>query len=91
MSTASGAVHTGAREEKVISGTTNARAHGWTAWSGVYHYTRARMEDIFLGINLGVLTDSGRIWGYNSTEAISSWWAISEATPGSARTYCGQE
>lgn len=39
--------------QTTINGTTEKRAVGQTTWTGVYHYTRARMEDIFLGINLG--------------------------------------
>lgn len=79
--------HTGKRESKVINGTDNYRAHGWTTWVGMYHYTRARME----GDGSTVLTDSGRIWGLDGTEAISPWLAFNPNTygVGYARTYYG--
>lgn len=79
--------HTGKRENKEINGTDNYRAHGWTTWVGKYHYTRARME----GDGSTVLTDSGRIWGNDGTEAISPWWAFNPNTygVGYARTYYG--
>lgn len=80
------ASHTGEREEKVINGTTNARAHGWTTWVGVYHYTRARMED---GWSDDILTDSGRVWGNDGTEAISPWLAFNPDVWDRARTYYG--
>ncbi|WP_396599853.1 hypothetical protein [Frigoribacterium sp. R86507] len=78
--------HTGQAEEKVVSGTTNKRAKGWTTWVGVYHYTTAQMER-----SGSVATSSGRQWGTNGTQAISPWL---KATPnlgkGSARTYYGR-
>lgn len=85
LSITSTPVHTGQRETQIINGTSNYRAHGWTTWVGEYHYTRARMEE-----GSAVLTDSGRIWGSNGTEAISPWWAfIPPDLDGSARTYYG--
>ena len=80
--------HTGKRESKVIDGTRNHRAHGWTTWVGVYHYTRARMEQYFLGTTY-ILTDSGRICGEDGTEAISPWWAYDPDIDDKARTYYG--
>ena len=78
--------HTGQAEEKVVSGTTNKRAKGWTTWVGVYHYTTAQMER-----SGSVATSSGRQWGTNGTQAVSPWL---KATPslgkGSARTYYGR-
>ena len=82
-------IHTGKAEETVINGTSAKRAVGQTTWTGVYHYTRARMEDIVLGINFGVLTDSGRVWGTSNTSATSPWWLFNGDTMGSARTYYG--
>ena len=58
--------------------------NGWTTWVGKYHYTRARMEDWG-----AILTDSGRQWGTDGTEAISPWWSFNGDTLGSARTYYG--
>ena len=46
--------------------------------------TRARMEDWG-----AILTDSGRQWGTDGTEAISPWWSFNGDTLGSARTYYG--
>lgn len=77
--------HTGQRESKSIDGNTNYRAHGWTTWSGVYHYTTARME----GSNSVVFTTSGRQWGSNGTEAISPWWKWKPDVSNYARTYYG--
>lgn len=79
--------HSGTSEQKIINGTTNKRAHGWTTWTGEYHYTTAQMEDRFLWFEPRILTTSGRAWGWNGTEAISPWWAFDGDTLGSARTY----
>ena len=76
--------HTGKAEERTHNGTSQKRAHGWTTWVGKYHYTRARMESWGT-----VLTDSGRQWGTNGTEAISPWWSFDGFTTGTARTYYG--
>lgn len=83
--------HRGKREKKVISGTTNARAHGWTTWEGYYHYTRARMEDYTPFFGTTILTDSGRKYGWNKTEAISPWWKYEDGIPGRAHTYYGRD
>ena len=86
-------MHTGQSEETVINGTTHKRAHGWTTWSGVYHYTTAQMEHNGLFCNGTVITTSGRVWGMNGTEAISPWAGFdSDACCGhlgQARTYYG--
>lgn len=85
------AKHTGKAEEKVINGTTNKRAYGKTTWSGVRHYTRARIEK-----GATVVTDSGRVIGTNVTQAWSPWAPWSRAGggdpvgPGTARTYYGK-
>ncbi|WP_030143224.1 hypothetical protein [Mycetocola saprophilus] len=85
---ASQAQHTGKAEQKSISGTTHKRAHGWTTWVGVYHYTNAQMEQFGGG---KVYTTSGRQWGTNGTEAISPWRKFSQNSDlGSARTYYGK-
>jgi hypothetical protein len=81
--------HTGKAEEKTISGTTNKRSHGWTTWSGVYHYTRARLEK-----GSTINGDSGRVWGTSGTEAISPWKPYRVVggnleSPGTAHTYYG--
>lgn len=76
--------HTGKPEERTHNSTTQRRAHGWTTWVGKYHYTRARMEDCFV-----ILTDSGRQWGTDGTEAISPWWSFNGDTLGMAKTYYG--
>lgn len=87
LSRASDPVHKGKREEKSISGTTHSRAHGWTTWKGKYHYTRARMET-----SKGtVLQDSERVWGMDSTEAISPWNKFDPDQSDKARTYYGSE
>lgn len=90
MSTFSTAKHTGKAEKKEISGTTHKRAHGWTTWSGVYHYTRARLEK-----GSTINGDSGRVWRSNGSEAISPWkpYTVSGGNlvdPGTARTYYGR-
>lgn len=84
VSTYSSPKHTGKAETRTYKGTSQKRAHGWTTWVGKYHYTRARMEDWGT-----VLTDSGRKWGNDGTEAISPWWSFNGDTLGSARTYYG--
>lgn len=72
----------------MINGTTNKRAHGWTTWAGVRHYTHARMEKSGGGT---VYTSSGRQWGTSGTEAISPWRAFKPNQDlGSARTYYGR-
>ena len=79
--------HRGEAEEKVISGTTNKRAKGWTTWVGQYHYTTARMEN-----GSTVLTTSGRQWGTNGTQATSPWFkANTTIGKGSARSYYGNK
>lgn len=88
-STTSSPSHTGKREKTTINGTTHSRAHGWTTWVGVYHYTRARMEEHFPFLEDIVLTDSGRIWGRDGTEAISPWWKFNQYVSDRARTYYG--
>lgn len=89
--TQASAKHTGQSETKVINGTTNKRSHGWTTWSGVYHYTTARLEHTWP--SSGVIATSGRVWGNNGTEAISPWKAFNPNAAssgyGSAKTYYG--
>lgn len=88
MMTRAAVRHTGKAEEKNISGTTHKRAHGWTTWSGVYHYTTARLEHYWPGS--GVNGTSGRIWGRNGTEAISPYKPYTrDSSPGAAKTYYG--
>lgn len=80
--------HTGKAERQDFNGTTHRRAHGWTTWAGVYHYTTARQE-----CDSNVLATSGRQWGTSGTEAISPWVAFDPYAPcsgfGSSRTYYG--
>lgn len=89
LKAASSPKHTGKKETSIISGTSNERAHGWTTWVGVRHYTRAMVtawsdeNDIF--------TDSSRVWGVDGTEAISPWYASNpESGTSKARTYYGK-
>ncbi|MBW4828518.1 MAG: hypothetical protein KZY61_11145 [Clostridiaceae bacterium] len=85
-STRSTPKHTGKRERKEIKGTTHFRAHGWTTWVGVRHYTRAQMQD-----RKGrMLTDSGRKWGTNGTEAVSPYLAFSPYRSDKAITRYGR-
>lgn len=77
--------HRGTREKDDSTSTTRYRAHGWTTWAGVYHYTRARMESS----QGAVLTDSKRVWGYDGTEAVSPWWPFDPSINDKARTYYG--
>lgn len=85
-------VHRGESQRTSINGTTNKRAHGWTSWSGVYHYTTAQLEHSGLFCS-GVITSSGRQWGWNNTEAYSPWKAFNPnaccSGYGQARTYYG--
>ncbi|MBB2925536.1 hypothetical protein [Cellulomonas cellasea] len=80
--------HTGQSEKTTIGGTTHKRAHGWTTWAGVYHYTTARQE-----CGSTVLSTSNRQWGTSGTEAISPWVAFNPNVAcsgvGSSRTYYG--
>jgi hypothetical protein len=82
--------HRGAAETKVINGTSNKRAHGWTTWAGVNHYTTAQLERG----NGAVITSSGRKWGVSGTEAISAYRPFSpnaaDSGWGHAKTYYGR-
>lgn len=83
--------HTGKRERSDFSGNTHYRAHGWTTWSGVYHYTRARLEVNGQPLyDRGVTYDSGRVWGMNGTEAVTQWWPWQPGMGEKARTYYGR-
>lgn len=83
--------HWGQTDWATFNGTTHKRAHGWTNWSGVYHYTTAQLEHHWP--NSGVIASSGRQWGWNGTEAVSPWVGFRpNATSngyGQARTYWG--
>ena len=77
--------HRGEAEERVVSGTTNKRAKGWTTWVGVRHYTTAQMES-----GSTVLTTSGRKWGTSGTQATSPWFVANHTYgKGSAKSYYG--
>ena len=86
LASSSKPVHKGKKESKEIDGTTNYRAHGWTTWTGKYHYTRARIEEWLFDT---IYSDSERVWGYDSTEAISPWWPVDPNAWFIARTYYG--
>ena len=78
--------HRGAAEERVVNGTTNKRAKGWTTWVGVRHYTTARMES-----GSTVLTTSGRKWGTSGTQATSPWFVANRTHgKGAAKSYYGR-
>ncbi|MFD3260264.1 hypothetical protein ACE3MQ_16880 [Paenibacillus lentus] len=62
-------------------------AKGDTVWSGVYHYTTARMELS----NGTVKTTSGRQWDWNGTTATSPWYTPGIFDNTEARTYWGTE
>ncbi len=63
------------------------RTLGTTQWPGVYHYTRARMENRFTG---SVYTDSNRVYGTGTTNAISPWYKDSfEFKLSIGKTYYG--
>lgn len=77
--------HTGKAERTTINGTTHKRSHGWTTWTGKYHYTTARLER-----GSTVIASSGRQWGWNGTEAVTQWVAFDpDGDWGQARTYYG--
>lgn len=84
--------HTGQAENKVINGTSHKRSHGWTTWSGVYHYTTARLEHYWP--SSGVIATSGRQWGTSGTEAVTVWKAFNPNAAsngnGAAKTYYGR-
>lgn len=87
--------HTGKAETSLNSqGTTIKRAHGWTTWVGVYHYTTAQMEHSGFLCNGKVIKSSGRKWGTSGTEAISPWATFVPEMccggTGQARTYYGR-
>jgi hypothetical protein len=78
--------HRGAAEERVVNGTTNKRAKGWTTWVGVRHYTTAQMES-----GSKVLTSSGRQWGRSGTQATSPWFVANHTYgKGHAKSYYGK-
>lgn len=84
--------HRGKSESKDINGTTHKRAHGWTTWAGVRHYTTARLEHYWP--NSGVIATSGRKWGTGGTEAATAWKAFNpnaaSSGTGAAKTYYGR-
>ncbi|RTE48442.1 hypothetical protein EKN07_09865 [Actinobaculum sp. 352] len=84
--------HTGKAEYTIINGTSHKRAHGWTTWTGVLHYTHARLEHYWP--HSGVIASSGRRWGKGGTEAYTRWVAYNPNKPsngnGKARTYYGK-
>lgn len=83
--------HTGKAETKTINGTGHKRAHGWTTWQGVKHYTTAQLEINNLFQKKTINGTSGRKWGYSGTEAVSPWKPYSKfGDPGQARTYYGK-
>ncbi|WP_051280854.1 hypothetical protein [Anaerovorax odorimutans] len=77
------AKHTGKSEKKLINGTTNKRAHGWTTWKGVYHYTTAQMK------RYGKVVTTDTDWDTGGTEAISPWLAFDGESLGHAKTFYG--
>ncbi|MBE6483528.1 MAG: hypothetical protein E7Z96_01910 [Actinomycetaceae bacterium] len=83
--------HTGRSERTTIRGTTHKRSHGWTTWRNVYHYTTATLEH--QPPYGGVITSSGRQWGWHGTEAKTKWTPFNPHLPsggiGQARTYYG--
>lgn len=92
---ASTPVHTGrAENSENAAGTSIKRAHGWTTWAGVYHYTRARLEHTCIFQGGTPIVDSGRVWGLNGTEAISPWATFNPnaccGNLGTAKTYYGK-
>ena len=82
--------HFGQRQDLVINGTTNWRSHGVTDWSGMFHYTTARMVRTQLfGADI-VVECSGRQWGTNRTTATSPWVPFNpNVSSPSARTFWG--
>ncbi|WP_156922216.1 hypothetical protein [Cohnella thermotolerans] len=62
--------HTGTVESRERGNVIEERVVGETYWDGIYHYTRARFENIFTG---SAKADSGRIYGWDHTIAYSSW------------------
>lgn len=83
--------HYGERQNKVVdnAGTTGHQAYGYTKWSGKYHYTTARMEKS----NGTVLKTSGRVAGWDRTDAYSGWYYTGDISLQNleARTYWGSE
>ncbi|PPF41876.1 hypothetical protein C5B85_18315 [Pseudoclavibacter sp. AY1F1] len=82
--------HRGTAEQKSINGTTNKRSHGWTTWSGVYHYTRAQLKS-----GSSINADSNRVYGRGGTEAVTAWKPFRVVggdlvSPGTAYTFYGQ-
>ncbi|MBO1096070.1 hypothetical protein FQS90_05935 [Enterococcus casseliflavus] len=79
--------HSGKAEYKNAGPNQEKRSHGWTTWSGVYHYTTAQMQSL----TGKVLSTSGRKWGTSGTEAISPYVWVGEI-PGSApaKTFYGK-
>lgn len=72
--------HTGQADYRYSGVKQEKRAHGWTTWKNVYHYTTAQMHSL----TGKVLSDSGRRWGTSGTEAISPYVWVGEI-PGSAK------
>ncbi|WP_051197065.1 hypothetical protein [Jonesia quinghaiensis] len=85
--------HTGKAEGKVINGTSHKRAHGWTTWKGVRHYTRAQLTGYWPNADR-IIADSGRVWGRDGTEAVTKWVAFNPNDPdsgnGKAKTFYGK-
>ncbi len=52
------------------TGVSERRITAKTVWTGKYHYTRARFEEI---IGSGTVGDTDRVWGNDTTTAITPW------------------
>lgn len=72
--------HTGKADYRYSGVKQEKRAHGWTTWQNVYHYTTAQMHSL----TGKVLSNSRRRWGTSGTEAISPYVGVGEI-PGSAK------
>ncbi|WP_154665804.1 hypothetical protein [Paenibacillus pinihumi] len=76
-------VHYGRTESRERGSVLERRVIADTKWLGVYHYSRARFENIFTGTPYA---DSGRVYGTSYTTAYSDW---RDSTGEIAKTYYG--
>ncbi|MDK8183456.1 hypothetical protein [Paenibacillus sp. UMB4589-SE434] len=78
--------HKATRLNKEVGSNLHSNLIAETWWSGVYHYSRARFENVWP--LSGYIGDTGRVWDYDYTKAETGYV---DALYAQARTYWGNE
>ncbi|MBD8498467.1 hypothetical protein [Paenibacillus arenosi] len=76
--------HTASRKTRERGSVLETNLTGETKWAGVYHYTRARFENMWP--MSGYVGDTDRVWGTDATTASTGYW---NADLTIAKTYWG--